>query len=809
MSLKISFLLLFFSAFSQSQEIVVLSKESGEPIFNVAIYNKDKSKSTLTNFDGIANISKFSEGEIIFFKHMSHQEFHATKNQILRRQNKVLLEPGNNTLDEVVLSVSGFQQQKKDVPQKVVSINQKDVVKTSPQTAADLLEKSGQVFVQKSQMGGGSPMIRGFATNRLLITVDGVRMNTAIFRGGNLQNVISIDPLAIEKAEVVIGPGNVIYGSDAIGGVMNFFTLSPAFSTIKGGALSGKAYLRYATANNEKTGHFDVAYGKEKWAMLSSVSYSDFGDMKMGKYGPEEYLRNEYVVRRNGQDHIIPNEDPRVQVPTGYDQVNFLQKIRYSPSSEWDFGLGLIYSTTTDFPRYDRLYRKRDGLLRAAEWYYGPQRWFQGNFKIDKVGNGVIYDNAKFTAAYQMFEEARNDRNYREEILFETDEHVDAWSANLDFEKEFLENKLFYGLEYVLNQVNSTGRETNVITKTSVRGSSRYPDGSKWQSIAAYTSFQWRLDPDLTVQTGARYNHILLQADFDDDIYDFPFTEANINTGAFTESAGMNWQQNEILGWQLNFSTAFRAPNIDDVGKVFDSAPGMVVVPNPNLKPETAYNAELATRINFNGVVQLDLATYYTLLDNAMVRRDFEINGETTIDYQGEPSRVQAIQNVAKAYVYGFEAGAKVKFSDKLDLTSQINWTEGEEEREGGATAPLRHAAPFFGNAHLVWENEKLRFDLFAVYNGEIEHKDLAPEEQDKAYLYAVDENGNPYSPAWYAVNFTTQYNLGKSWLATISLENITNQRYRTYSSGLAAAGRNLILALQYSFSPGILFRSL
>ncbi len=800
MRLIFCFILLFFTTILRSQEITVLDKESGEPIFNVAIFNKDKSKSTLTNFDGKANISAFSEGEIIFFKHMNHRQYHTTKRQILQRKSRVLLVAEQNTLDEVVLSVSGFQQQKRDIPQKVVSINQQDIISASPQTAADLLESTGQVFVQKSQLGGGSPMIRGFATNRLLITVDGVRMNTAIFRGGNVQNIVSIDPLAVEKAEVVIGAGSVIYGSDAIGGVMNFFTLDPVYSTVKGGSFSGKAYTRYATANEEKTGHFDITYGKEKWALLTSLSYSDFGDMKMGSHGPKEYLRHEYVVRREGQDIVVPNEDPRVQVPTGYDQVNVLQKIRYSPSAEWDFGMGVIYTTTSDYPRYDRLYRQRNGQLRAAEWYYGPQTWLQGNFNIDKVGNGDVYDNAKFTAAYQMFEEGRNDRDFGSETLFETDEHVDAWSANLDFEKEFFGSKFFYGLEYVLNTVSSTGKETNIITGERFTGTSRYPDDSDWQSMAAYGSLQWKIKPDLTLQTGARYNHILLNADFAEEIYDFPFSEAKINTGAFTGSAGLNWQQNETLGWQLNLSSAFRAPNIDDVGKIFDSAPGMVVVPNPDLKPETAYNAELGMRLNFDGAVQLDLAGYYTHLDDAMVRRNFELNGETVIDYQGEPSRVQAIQNVAKAYVYGFEAGTKIKFSEQLKFNSQMSLTQGEEEQEDGTTAPLRHAAPFFGNAHLVWDNEVLRFDLFTIYNGQISYEDLAPEEQNKAYLYAVDEQGNPYSPQWYTLNFTTQYRVGKGWLATASLENITDQRYRTYSSGIAAAGRNFILALQYSF---------
>jgi hemoglobin/transferrin/lactoferrin receptor protein len=100
----------------------------------------------------------------------------------------------------------------------------------------------------------------------------------------------------------------------------------------------------------------------------------------------------------------------------------------------------------------------------------------------------------------------------------------------------------------------------------------------------------------------------------------------------------------------------------------------------------------------------------------------------------------------------------------------------------------------------LIWENDRIRFDLFTEYNGEISAEELAPSERDKGYLYAIDEDGNPYAPEWYTLNFASQYQLGKMWLVTASLENITDQRYRTYSSGVAAAGRNLILALQYSF---------
>src|SRR5210317_41068 len=175
------------------------------------------------------------------------------------------------------MSVSKWEQQQKDVPQKIIGINAQNIAFNQPQTAADLLQQSGNVYVQKSQLGGGSPMIRGFAANRLLLSVDGVRMNNAIFRGGNLQNVIALDPFSIENTEVTLGSGSVIYGSDAIGGVMSFYTQSPKLSYSDSLQFRSNAVVRYSSANNENTGHFDFNLGFKKWAFITNATYSNFG----------------------------------------------------------------------------------------------------------------------------------------------------------------------------------------------------------------------------------------------------------------------------------------------------------------------------------------------------------------------------------------------------------------------------------------------------------------------------------------------------------------------------------------------------
>ena len=794
------FVLGFFTCITvMGQEVLVLDKGTKNPLAYVAIYNRNKTTTTFTAGQGKADLSKFTSREIIIFKHISHFEFSATKAEIIASGGKVYLTLDESRLDEVVLSVSRFKQKGKEVPQKTISIKPDDIAFQNPQTSADLLQSTGKIFVQKSQLGGGSPMIRGFSTNRLLLTVDGVRMNNAIFRSGNIQNIISIDPLAVNHSEVLMGPGSVIYGSDAIGGVMNFYTLKPQFS-YKDERISGNILTRYATANKEKTTHVDVNFGFEKWAFLTSATFSDFDNLKMGSDGPRDYLRQEYVETSNGVDRIVQNKDPRVQIPTGYDQINLLQKIAYQPNNIWDITLGAYYSTTSSFSRYDRLYQKRNGQLRSAEWFYGPQSWFLGNLQLSKKGNGKLYDKAKFTGAYQYFGESRHDRNFEKEMLYSTSEKVDAYSANLDFEKEFLKDKLFYGFEYVINYIDSRGLGENINDGAVVAHPARYPNGSSWQSIAAYTGYQLELNKKLHLQLGARYNTIILKANFEDFMYDLPFSNANLHTDALTGSLGMSWQARENFSWKANIATAFRAPNIDDVGKIFDSEPGSVVVPNPQLKPEYAYNAEMGVNWKVTDHIIFDLSSFYTLLDNAMVRRDFDLEGERTIVYQGEINNIQAIQNAAGAWVYGFEGGVEIKFTPSLNWISQLTITKGKEELDNGNTAPLRHAAPLFGNSHLVYKINKLKLDLFGIYNGQFSFEDLAPSEQGKAHLYAVDENGNPYAPSWYTINFTAQYKITGDLSATASLENITDQRYRTYSSGIAAAGRNFILALSYNF---------
>jgi len=789
---------IFFSGYPQV--ITVKDQESNHPLELVTIVSEKPKASVITNAYGQADISSFKGSGEIEIRMMGYKSRKISYNELEKAGFQVRLSPAIVSMDQIVISATRWRQSKKEIPSRIISIDPQEIALENPQTAADLLGISGEVFIQKSQQGGGSPMIRGFATNRLLIVVDGIRMNTAIFRSGNLQNVISLDPFATERTEVVFGPGSVIYGSDAIAGVMNFYTLEPELSSNQKPVISANTTGRYSSANNEFTGHFNINAGWRRWAFVSSFSQFHFDDLRMGSNGPDEYLRHVYVKRVDSIDQIFTNDDPLVQKPTGYSQTNLMQKIRFKPDDKWDLTYGLHYSSSTNYDRYDRLIRFRGGLPRSAEWYYGPQIWMMNNLNITHTANDQIYDEMTIRLAYQFFKESRIDRDLNDPEKRKRVEKVNAYSANIDYKKGTGNNHhFFYGLEAVYDNVKSTGTNEDITTGIVIPGPSRYPQ-SDWSSYAAYLTWQYKITEKILLKAGARYNQFILNATFDTTFYPFPFTTANINNGSITGSLGMVYNPSESWSLSVNFSTGFRSPNVDDMGKIFDSEPGSVVVPNPNLDAEYAWNAESGITRIISDWLKFDLTGFFTILDNALVRRDFTMNGLDSIIYNGELSKVQSIQNAARANVWGIQTGLEAKLPDGFGFITRFNYQKGEEELDDGTTSPLRHAAPWFGMTHLTFATQKLMMDLYTIYNGEVSNKNLPLEEQGKEYIYAVDKNGNPFSPGWYTLNFKIMYQIKDQLSVTSGVENLTDQRYRPYSSGIAGPGRNFILAFRANF---------
>ena len=706
------------------------------------------------------------------------------------------------SLSPVSVYYNRWERKINEVPNRITKFNFKQQRLQNPQTMADAIGVTGEVFIQKSQMGGGSPMIRGFATNRVLIVVDGVRMNNAIYRSGNLQNIISFDPLALEDAEVIFGPGSLMYGSDAIGGVMDFHTLQPKFATENKTLVKGDAFVRYASANQEKTAHANINIATNKFSFLTSLTTSDFGDLQMGKNGGQDsYLRKEYVERIGNQDVVIKNTNPYIQKQSGYHQNNLLTKLRYKPSEHWDIQYGFHYSKTGNIPRYDRLIEYAAGNLRFAEWNYGPQFWTMQNLQIVNKKATTLYNEAKLIVAHQQYEESRIDRRRNNNNQRTQTENIDATSINVDFTKAINEGEeIFYGAEWVGNIVGSKAVNVNIANNLQTKVATRYPDGATWNSFAVYASYKKEITEKLNFSSGLRYNTGQTKASFDTTFFRFPFTSSNINNRNLTGNIGLVFKASERLQLNALASTGFRMPNIDDIGKVFESAPGNVVVPNNQLKPEYAWNYEIGVQYNKPENINYYLSVFTTTLNNALTNRPFRFNGQDSIIYDGTKSSVNAIQNVANAKVWGVQLGWELFLNKHIKWQTKLNWIEGHETDDTkNEQVPLRHAPPLFGSSAVQWQKGQFALELNTQFNGQINSENLAPSEKAKTAIYALDKSGKPFCPSWYTVNLKANYNIGKFQIH-LGWENITNQRYRPYSSGIVAAGSNLVTSLRYSF---------
>ena len=357
---------------------------------------------------------------------------------------------------------------------------------------------------------------------------------------------------------------------------------------------------------------------------------------------------------------------------------------------------------------------------------------------------------------------------------------------------------MFYGLEYVHNKVGSTGERINISTNQTTPFVSRYPDGSTWNTLGIYGSYKINFTPKFTFTTGLRYSYNTLNATFDTTFIKFPYEKAELKEGAFTGNIGLVYRPAET--WQLNgnISTGYRMPNVDDIGKLFESVPGNITVPNPDLTAEYAWNFEIGIIKNIIQKFRLELNAFYTVLNDAIVRRPTTFNGQDSINFDGVKSRVEALQNVAKATVWGFQGSAEYYFTGQLSVQTHANWIGGKETDDTkNEQVALRHAPPFYGSTLLKYRHKNLYVEASSYYNSKIKNEDLAPSEQAKTDIYAKDANGKPYSPAWYTLNFKTSYQLTKNLLITAGWENVTNQRYRPYSSGIVAAGSNLIIGLR------------
>ena len=706
-----------------------------------------------------------------------------------------LQSPGE--LAEVIVYANKFPEHNRYVAQQVTVITNKTALNLQP-NSADVLINSGALFVQKSQQGGGSPVIRGFEASRVLLMVDGIRMNNAIYRAGHLQNIITVDNMILDRMEVLYGPSSTLYGSDALGGVVNMFTRNPSLTSKSKTEISGSASLRYATAINEQRGNIILNIGGRKFASLTSVTYGSFGDIIQGSNRSDKYpsfgSRPVYVQRFGNKDSLVANPDPDKQISSGYDQVDVTQKFLFQPNKNIQHILNLQFSNTSDVTRYDRLTDGADGNLDYAEWYYGPQLRNMAAYHFNAVQVNGFFQNIKAAISYQDIKESRITRRFSSDNKDFRWEHVNVFGASIDLKHYDKKNELHAGAESYTNFVRSTAERRNISTGAVSRIRTRYSDGPTSQATnAVFVQHAYFINEHLTLNDGLRFNLVNLNAVFaDTSIMSFPFKEAKQNNFAVTGNLGLVYSTEKTRA-ALAFSSGFRSPNVDDMSKVFESGSGIIIVPNADLEPEYTYNGEL--NVNHTGSkFWCGGSVFYTLFRNAIVLDAFTYNGQSAIDIDGISSTVQALQNKAKAYLYGFSANAGYTIAKNTSLDGVVTYTYGRFTGADGAKVQLDHIQPVYGSMGVKHTETKWNAEFFTLFNGWKRSKNYNPFGEDNEQYATADG-----MPSWLTLNLRGAVNVGKNVTAQLMIENILDRNYRYFASGISAPGRNFAISIKTS----------
>lgn len=795
LSYAVFFFLISFGV--KAQRVIIKDRISQTALEGVFISDHQKQFYTTTNSKGQADISQFEHSDSMWFQLVGYKPYVISFANLNASGFKVLLSEETGLMDGIVVSGSKFEESRRDIPRQIQVINSGEMQFASQETTADVLQNTGNVFVQRSQMGGGSPIMRGFEANKVLMVVDGIRMNNAVYRGGHLQNVITLDNSVLERTELLFGPGSVIYGSDALGGVMSFYTKRPVLSGGKSKSFaSASAYTRYSSANSEKTGHIDLNIGFNKIASFTSFTYSDFDDLRQGGNRRAAYKdfgkRNFYVERIGGKDSVLNNSNPDIQKQSGYKQYDFLQKILFSPSSRVTHTLNFQYSTSSDIPRYDRL-AQFSGKPAYAEWFYGPQKRLLGAYHLDLNEKTAFYDKARIILAYQNIEESRYDRRFNRELRNSRIEKLDIYSFNLDMEKAVKKNEFRYGLEVNYNKVGSSAYGESVITGLKTPLDTRYPNGgSSMRTIAGYLTHSVELNKKLILSEGVRYSNVELKANFGEKtFFPFPYSDIKQTNGALNGNIGLVFLPEK--SWRLSVfgSTGFRSPNVDDLSKVFESVPGNVIVPNPNLKPEYTYNGELSIAKSLSNRIHLEGTAFYTWYTNAITTKYGRFNGQDSILYDGKMSRVQTSVNAGKAYIYGGNFTLYAEITKNVVLANTFNYTYGRIKTDS-SDYPLDHIPPAFGRSSVNVKVKRFRGEFFVLYNGwkRIKNYNLVGEDN----IAQATADG---MPSWYTLNIRTAVEVNRYLQLQLSVENLLDRNYRIFASGISAPGRNFLVTLR------------
>ena len=609
----------------------------------------------------------------------------------------------------------------------------------------DALMMEPGIFLQQTTPGQGAAIIRGLKGSEVLHLVDGFRLNNAIFRNAPTQYLALVAPGGIDRIEVIRGAPASLYGSDAVGGVVQVLSHIPSFDS---SGSRGSAFLAFDTADLGKIVRASYEAGNEHVAGLISGEYLETGNRRVG-----------------GGQRIAPS---------AYESRGARIALSATPNdaSSWLFDLQFARQPST--PRVDELV---PGFGQAepssSEFLFSPNDRLFAHIRHTRESWWWSADWT-FDAGWQQIVDDRITRNFGSQVRRHEKNSSDLFGLTASAAKDTSNGSWIVGAEFYHDRVASQRIEEDIVGGQMSMIQSRFPDGSTVDQAAIFGNILHRLGNRHTVSGGLRFSAI------DTDL-------VGSSTDQDDFSGDLGWIFDATGRTQLiaNIGFGFRAPNVFDLGTLGERPGNRFNIPNPHLDSEhiTQFDTGIRHHVKRWDLEIIFFSLHYTDRISSIP------TGAVTADGRA----IVQSRNVASADIRGIEGSIELTLSPWLTADLIVNYLHGEQTENDGTEIPADRIPPF---------NGRLSFRYQASNSVIIEPYFLFAGSQDRLSPRDVqDVRINPAgTPGWVTANIAATWQAGERWLATASVENILDKQYRLHGSGIDATGRNLLLSLRYSW---------
>jgi hemoglobin/transferrin/lactoferrin receptor protein len=664
----------------------------------------------------------------------------------------------------LVYSVNRTPERPFDTARAVQVITAEDIWRKNARTVPELLMNETGIFVQQTNYGGGSPIIRGLMGKQIVILVDGVRINNATFRFGPLQYLNTIDISAVERIEIVRGVESVL-GSDSLGGLINIILKKgPAAGTNQ--AIGGAVSTRLSTGDASGAGHAEV-YGK-----LDKLRYT-FGS----------------TIRRAGD--VQPGDNQPVQRLTGYDEWAAAMSAEYAISPARTLSL-----------RYHTLEQdKVPGASAGATTTYlvnDPQQLHLLTFAYQDLTKHRLFDQMQVTGYVNRQTEGQIEiRTPAINVERRNMDSDDVVGASLQM-ASFLggSHRLIYGLDYTTERIDSVRNDVNVVTGAVAAARGKFTDNARYDTAALYLQDHFDMTKWVTTTVGARFGRTSASGSENSKVAVLDL--ASTQTG-LTGSAGVVGHLSHAVNIVASLTRGFRPPNIDDLSRYDDrSGSEGIEIPNPSLRPEQSLTYEIGVKADS---ARLDGSAFYydSRLEDLHDRRPGTSNGLSYFDLNdngvrdaNEPTVLQRV-NVGSATIRGVELDARFRFSPAFSLAGNFTRTRGDDHV---LNEPLSRIPPDFGRLTLRWSPATGQRRIWS----ELDYTFAAAQRLVSTRDKGDARIGKTGTDGFDLLGARGGFDLARQIRVSVAVENIFDKAYKYHASGVLRPGRQFVLGTEFRF---------